>query len=442
MEPPASSQQDDHSTSSEDEETTRARLRAEAKQAAQKLAKSNLVWNTLNKIWPLEDRPEELQDREHVALLDLEDIKNIREIHKLDKSEAGDKKESMIRDKKPKDVKLREGVDNCFNLLHPGRWLRMPLAPHSDWFFKTPTKRHEIYLSMDLEFTGSHNCVSDRTIIEMHDRRNQMTLKKFLTENINVASKPKVETRTQEGDGSTSTSFDLNWVKPTSLSQVQEAVHNYCSIAHWLWPYDPTGLSFLRIMHKYQWLKTAESHQGDNKARIELIKTFFNLCMKKVANSALNGKCVPSYMEMEDLLKSTLSQNGLSTEIPAFRKQFVKNNSYGNTNSSSGSNNYNKASNSRGKNFNNRGNNRGKGFRNQPKNPGEEPKLWANVNGKGLCYNWNSVEGRNCDHKRVDVGKYKGCEDELGRKFIHLCSEWVQGKDDYCYDQHPRKYHR
>ena len=423
----------------ETEAETRARLQGEAQRAAKLYKKSELVWNTLNKIWPLEDRPDELQDRDQVALLDLEDIKHLREMHKLENNEKGDKKDNLVRDKKPKEMKFREGPDNCFNLLHPGRWMRMPLAPHAEWFHKTPTKRNEVYISMEMDFTGSNNVIADRTIIDMHDRKNQLSLKMFLSENVSVANKPKVETRTQEGDGTTSTSYDLNWRKPSTLSAVQEAYHNYSSLSHWLWPFDPTPISLLRLMHKFKWLEVAENQSNDSKLRVELVKTFFNQIMKKLAAAALNNKCVPSFKEMEDLLKSTLSQNGLSTEVPANTKFQQGRQNYNNHFNKQSPN----SNGGRGKFNNSRGNARqARGYNNQPKNPGAEPKLWANVNGKGLCYAWNSTDGRSCNHKRVDVGKYKGCEDDLERKFVHLCSEWVHSKEDYCYGNHPRKQHR
>ena len=266
------------------------------------------------------------------------------------------------------------------------------------------------------------NCVADSTIVDLHDRRNQLTLKKFLSENVSVANKPKVETRTQNEEGSTSTLYDFNWKKPTTLSQVQEAVHNFCGILHWLYPWDPSGLMLLRLMSKYRWIMAA---QHDDKNRVEIIKTFVNLVLKKHAAAATNGKVIPSYKELEELLKSTLTQNGISSDIPT--NKAIRNSS----------NNFNSKPAARP--FNNERPKTYGDFKRQKRRRNDN---WANVDGFGLCWDWNSVDGRTCSRKRRKIGAHNGCEGENEQKFIHLCNVYNEQKQAYCYGNHPQREHR
>ena len=275
--------------------------------------------------------------------------------------------------------------------------------------------------------SGCNNCVADSTIVDMHDRRNQLTLKKFLSENVSVANKPKVETRTQNEEGSTSTLYDFNWQKPTTLSQVQEAVHNFCSILHWLYPWDPSGLMLLRLMSKYRWIMAA---QHDDKNRVELIKTYFNLVMKKLAASATNGKVIPSYKELEELLKTTLSQNGISSDLPT--NKAIRNSNSNNFNSKAATRNYSDQPKTYGE-YSGGNRTRQKQRRNDN---------WANVDGYGLCWDWNSVDGRNCTRKRRKIGSHNGCEGDNDQKFIHLCNAYNEQKQTFCYGNHPQKQHR
>ena len=108
----------------------------------------------VNQLWDFDERPEDLQCKEKVALLSLEDIKRLKEIYNLEQGKPAEKKNAPVRDKKPKEVNFPEEKDNCFDMLHQARWLRLPLEEHKVYWPKVPVKRNEIYLSMDLEFTG------------------------------------------------------------------------------------------------------------------------------------------------------------------------------------------------------------------------------------------------------------------------------------------------
>ena len=124
---------------------------------SQEAARADIIWNVINHLWDFDERPEDLQCKEKVALLSLEDIKRLKEIHNLEQGKPAEKKNAPVRNKKPKEVSFPEDKDNCFDTLHPARWLRLPLEEHKQYWPKVPVKRNEIYLSMDLEFTGENS---------------------------------------------------------------------------------------------------------------------------------------------------------------------------------------------------------------------------------------------------------------------------------------------
>ena len=239
-------------------------------------------WKFLNDCWPMEERPDSLRVKKYVAKLSSEKIRSYFKLWQ-EGQKAKKESDSVVRDVKPREVKFREGIDDSFNKLHPARFCRFPLEDPKIWWYKTPTARRETYVSMPLDFLGVENMVSDVTIKKMHKKTEVLELKLFYSENVNVASRSKKETRTQNS-GKVSTTLEYNWHAPSTLSQSKEAVFNFVSLNFMLYPFDPSGINILRILNKYDWISAAR----DEKSRVELISSFFNLCQKKMAHAAVN----------------------------------------------------------------------------------------------------------------------------------------------------------
>jgi len=150
------------------------------------------------------------------------------------KAVVSDLTSSYTRDKKPLAIKYPEAKDDGFKKLHPARFERFPLADIKDWWKKVPRVRSHQYKNLPLQYSGTHNKVTLRTIQQMHDRTKVLSFKQFHSGNINVGSKPiqKIEKRDEAGITS---SLDFNWEAPTNLSQVSDALLNYCTILLHLW---------------------------------------------------------------------------------------------------------------------------------------------------------------------------------------------------------------
>ena len=105
-------------------------------------ARAEVIWSTLEKMWDFDDRPEELQHKENVALLTLEDIKMLKELHTMNKEKTTGRKDTLVRDKRPKDVNFHAGKDNCFDHLHQARWLRQNAGEKSRSFSEHGPRVH------------------------------------------------------------------------------------------------------------------------------------------------------------------------------------------------------------------------------------------------------------------------------------------------------------
>ena len=58
--------------------------------------------------------------------------------------------DSMREDKRPRTIIFEEGKDNCFDLLHPARFLRLPLCTQDEIWRKIPLELGEKYRNLDL----------------------------------------------------------------------------------------------------------------------------------------------------------------------------------------------------------------------------------------------------------------------------------------------------
>jgi hypothetical protein len=95
------------------------------------------------------------------------------------KSVEGDLSASFSRDKKPRSKKFKADKDNGFKKLHPARFERYPLGDIKSWYKKVPRIRSHQFKSLPLQFSGSHNKVTLKTIQAMHDRTKILTFKMF-----------------------------------------------------------------------------------------------------------------------------------------------------------------------------------------------------------------------------------------------------------------------
>ena len=230
------------------------------------------------------------------------------------KAVVSDLTSSYTRDKKPLAIKYPEAKDDGFKKLHPARFERFPLADIKDWWKKVPRVPSHQYKNLPLQYSGTHNKVTLRTIQQMHDRTKVLSFKQFHSGNINVGSKPiqKIEKRDEAGITS---SLEFNWEAPTNLSQVSDALLNYCTILLHLWPLDQTGLIILRLVNKYNYFPCANSLTE----RVNLVSTFFNTILRENAARAGRRAVPMNFKEQEETLKNILTSSGFSSAVPRGR---------------------------------------------------------------------------------------------------------------------------
>ena len=130
------------------------------------------VWQQLELIWPVEERPEGFcRDKEWVESQELGDMLRFMDRYeKRQKDQAGGSSSSYKVDKKPKVRKFGAGADDHFEVLHEARFQRMPLSSGASFWSRTPASRQEIYKNIDLKLFNKYvftsNSVSTCGIIK------------------------------------------------------------------------------------------------------------------------------------------------------------------------------------------------------------------------------------------------------------------------------------
>ena len=368
-------------------------------------------WNLLKEIWPVADRPLALQDKNTVNKKDMDTLSALfkmkAEKDKLDG--ASGLYANLAKDGDHPVVTFDKKKDNGREKLHPARFCRYPMSEPNKWYGRVPIKSKPIIRQLNLEYSGSQNSVSEKTIEFLHDRTKSLSLKHFYSGNFSVSGKVQKEITVVE-EGGFAKKLDYDWDTPFNLQSLQEALLNFVVINHQLYPYDTTGFSMMRILIKYRWMAHAENAS----VKRNIIQAFFETVSRQNASRANHSKAPLSYCQQLDIFKEVLLKSGISPEVPL--PVIPKNiNTGGSNNISASSSSYSARS---------------------GKSTSKQPRKVAMYNNHFVCYSYNSTEGRICQNSMTGVG----CTD--GKKtFAHVCNVWVSDKKDYCYKKHPRKDH-
>ena len=262
------------STSESDSDTASSPADMEATEEA-----SN--WHRINEVWDKESRPKTLQNKSIVNKMSMQEIFQLHSMF-VQNEKSASKDSTARQDEIPDRISFKAKKDDGVKRLHPARWLRLPFADPSTYYDQVPVKHHRKYRNINLEFAGGANKVSDKVILNMHDRRHSLELKHFLSENTNIASKPIKEVRRQEKDGVVSFQ-DYSWEEPQSMRQVLEAIENYRTCLTLLWPWDQTGNIIGRLLLRYRNIQASP----DPKVKVAVTSTYFD----KVKNTFLFAIC-------------------------------------------------------------------------------------------------------------------------------------------------------
>ena len=182
------------------------------------------------------------------------------------------------KDKKLKAVVFKKEKDNGTTKLHAARFeLRMPLSLPKKYWHKLPAKR-DVFRHFPLAHLGMEGQVAETTVVRMHDRRVPITLDMLYKGN---AGK---EMKAEKGD----------WLEPTEVRHLQEAVLNYTVLLNAIWPLDYAGFVISRVLTESGWGLAAGNNE---KARVGLVRRFFDEVSRENSGRAVREEPPLAYDE-------------------------------------------------------------------------------------------------------------------------------------------------
>ena len=236
------------------------------------------MWELVNEMWPLDTRPKLLQCKKTVERMTIAEVSQFKEHYEKEEEKKGAGSAIYGKDRKLKPVNFEKGKDDGVARLHPARFeLRMPLCAPKKYWSKMPVRR-EVYRHFPLAHLGMEGQVSEATIVRMHDRRVPITLDMLYKGN--AARDVKAE--------------KAEWLEPTEIKHLQEAILNYVVLLHALWPVDYAGMVITRVLVEANWGIAAG---GNEKARVALVRKFFDDTVRDNSGRAVRREPPLSYEE-------------------------------------------------------------------------------------------------------------------------------------------------
>ena len=231
-------------------------------------------WNLMLRIWPLEDRPDEMKIPEVVNGLSFDQLIKYKKHYEALIKREGKGEGVFGKDSDIPAVFFEEGEDNCADLLHPARFQRLPVVERKKWWHLVPVKRSHTFRRLALVHAGAEGKVSECVIIRAHDRSLPLKLKMFFSNN-----------RAQKGFGSSeSKEAAQDWDTPKVLVDIQEAVLNYADVYADLWPEDDSPRVMSRVLVHYNYGAACKSGEAE---RSKIVVEFCDSLMRDNACRAV-----------------------------------------------------------------------------------------------------------------------------------------------------------
>ena len=265
--------------------------------------------------WGKEIRPPFLQDDEVFNKLSLESAANqimqwmttkamitSNELKEKKANNAGGKEKA---DEPIKVLTIEAGEDDATSKLHAQRFMfRTPLKDPKDYWSLYPRKWTEVNKSIFLEHVGLETIISPRTLELLHDRASVIEIKMFLTINVSVGragSSKKQNLRTLD-DGSTELVCSDDWLTPTSINQLLEAIDNLAAAWVVMWPGEWSVATLRRVITLHQ----AFGDITVPELRKRLLESFLNDVLKKNSSNAARKKLPMDFEKVNSLAKHYL----------------------------------------------------------------------------------------------------------------------------------------
>ena len=244
-------------------------------------------------------------NKDFLGSASLQVVQTLAELGRHMNNKDGKKKADFTRATQPQTVP--SSLDNRQTSLHPARFLPQSLAPPSQWWHLTPTKRDIIVSSIQLRHLGVEYQVSPRTIELCHDRKNILTIKMFCNVNSDVAERPAV-TKQVLGQGNNNPGFatvtDFNWLPVTKVIQIVEGVLTYNAIMSQLFPFDYGPLNILKTLNFWQYFAYRQGQQ------VSTLKGVVNGLLARNAQLAGEGRPPMTITEINEWIPMQLRSIG------------------------------------------------------------------------------------------------------------------------------------
>jgi hypothetical protein len=255
---------------------------------AEQIRAGKLTWNLLEKAWPFDQRPSDLQKRKNVYLYRLDELLKLKtEIYAVeDKKNLGE--EVFSRDGKPEKIRYKSQTDDGVKKLHPARTNRQPLSHPKSWYNIVPKKRETVIRNFPMDHLGLTGHITEVTIGKMHNRSVRLTLDMFCKATHHEANGPHKAGKYSEGH------------------QLRDGIGKYVLALHSLWPSDYTGVVLVNVLNEVHW---AENASPDNKKRCELITEFFNSVMNDNCGKTVHGMYPLVYEQVRAILHWLMTKN-------------------------------------------------------------------------------------------------------------------------------------
>ena len=204
-----------------------------------------------------------------------------------------------------KKIKIETGEDDATSTLHSQRFMfRTPLQAPKEYWHLVPQRWKEINKSLYLENIGMDNICSPRTLELLHDRSSPLEIKMFLTLNISVgrAGVAKKQNLRTLDDGTTEVVSSDDWLSPTNINQLIEALDNLVAIWVIMWPGEWSMVSLRRAVTKH----LAFGDIQNLELRKKMLEAFINETLTSNASLAARGKPPMEFDKLDKLASKYL----------------------------------------------------------------------------------------------------------------------------------------
>ena len=364
-------------------------------------------------------RPPMMKKKKHVNRMTMKEVESLFNMHcSREKSLGGQKLfQAVAVETHHPTIKFKAQKDNCKSKLHKARFQRLPLTSPDKWFKNVPLKRSPVIRQLPLEYTGSQDMVSEKTIEILHDRSKAITLKELYSKNFEAASKSRDVEDQDLGD----------WVNFEGLQGIQEALCNFGAVYHYLWPNDPTPGIMWRTLITYNW----GSSLRNPKLQEKIISEYFKRVTRKNAGRAVKSEAPYEFTKHEEAFRKVCRDYKVNPDDLLFGVVQPSTSQSGSKKSQSGQASKNQKAQGGG------AAKSGGGAKSSGKPV--ERRGWPTYEGFGVCFGYNSTEEakkcKNLAHERGCKGKDKA---GLEKIYAHVCSNWLD-KKGYCLGSHMRK---